>query len=81
MIDRVLARAASSLMEDWSGPHLRLCPMKSRKPWYPKLAFFEHIILWPADLLLLLDRSNGSPQEIRAEEKMAWAVFRLQSRA
>ena len=47
MIDRVLARAASSLEEYWSGPHLRLCPFKSWKPGRPKLALFEHITSWP----------------------------------
>ena len=79
MIDRVLTRAASSLREDWPGPHLRLRPLKSWKPWCPKLAFFEHIILWPSDLSLFLDRINGLPQVIRDEEKMARAVFRLRS--
>ena len=76
LIDRVLARAASSL-KDSSGPHMCLCPLKSRKPWYPKLAFFEHIILWPSRLSLFLDRINGLPQVIQ-EEEMAWAVLRLQ---
>ena len=35
------------------------------------LACFEHIILWPADLSLFLDRINGLPQVARGEEKMA----------
>ena len=66
-------------MEDWPGPHLRLCPMKSRKPWYPKLAFFEHIILWPAGLSLFLDRINGFPLVIRDEDKMAWTWEKAES--
>ena len=79
MIDRVLTRAASSL-EDWSGPHLRLCPLESRRPWYPMLAFFERIISRPSRLSLFLNRINGFSEVIRDEKKMAWAVFRLQSR-
>ena len=80
MNGRVLTRAASSL-EDWSGPHLRLCPLESRRPWCPMLAFFERIISRPSRLSLILNRINGFSEVIRDEKKMARAVFRLQSRA
>ena len=81
MIDRVLTRVASSLEEYWSGPHVRFCLFKSWKPGRPKLAFFEHIILWPAGLSLFLGRIHGFPQVIRDADKMARAVFRPRSRA
>ena len=78
MIDLVLTWAVASLKEDWRCAHLCLCPMK---PWYPKLAILERITSWPADLSLFLGRSDGYPHVIRDEEKMAWAVFRLQCHA
>ena len=81
MVDLVLTRAVAPRKEDWSGTHLRLCPLMTWKMWYPTLSYFERTVSWPADASLFVGRGGGTPRVLRNDERMAWAVFRIQSNA
>ena len=80
LVDAARLRMSSSLKEDWFGPHLCLCPLLPWKPWFPKLASFEHVILWPADMLLSVERGGGIPRLVHNGENAGWAAFRISKR-
>ena len=77
MADLVLSRIPASLRERWFGSHLRLCPVMPWKSRCPKLASFERVISWPADVVLFVEQRRGVLKLIRDDEDLAWAVFQI----